>query len=237
MYLKGIYRKTIYSRDNYYVGLLKIKDNDISEDLNNKTVTFTGYFTNLNIDDNLLINGSFTKHSKYGEQFSVTSYEIIIPDEKDGIVTFLSSDIFKGIGETKARKIYDSFGEKSIDTIINKPSELEKVKGLTKKNIENLHNKLLEYTDSIDVIIKLNDYGFTNRDSSSLYNHYKAKVLDIIDNNIYDLIDDEFSFKKIDPIALRHNYSKLDTASNLEPFYEKIGYHTNENYLHMIKRI
>ena len=210
MYLKGIYKKTIYNRDNYYVGLLKIKDNDISDDLNNKTVTFTGYFSNLNIDDNLLLNGSFTKHSKYGEQFSVSSYEIIIPSEKDGIVTFLSSDIFKGIGDAKARKIYDNFGEKSIDIIINKPEELKNIKGLTKKNIENLHNKLLEYTDSIDIIIKLNDYGFTNRDSSSLYNYYKSKVLDIIDNNVYDLIDDEFSFKKIDPLALKHNYERLD---------------------------
>ena len=94
MYLKGIYRKTIYNRDNYYVGLLNIKDNDISSDLNNKTVTFTGFFTDLNIDDNVLLNGNFTKHNKYGEQFTVSNYEIIIPDEKDGIVTFLSSDIF-----------------------------------------------------------------------------------------------------------------------------------------------
>ena len=95
MYLKGIYKKTIYNRDNYYVGLLRIKENDIDNDLNNKTITFTGYFTELNIDDILLLNGNFTKHNKYGEQFSVSSYEVIIPDEKEGIETFLSIDIFK----------------------------------------------------------------------------------------------------------------------------------------------
>ena len=33
------------------------------------------------------------------------------------------------------------------------------------------------------------------------------------------------------------NYSKLDTGSDLKGFYNKIGYRTNDNYLHMIKRI
>ena len=166
MYLKGTYRKTIYNRDNYYVGLLK--DNDINEELNNKTITFTGYFANLNIDDNLILNGNFTRHNKYGEQFLATSYEIIIPDEKDGIVSFLSSDIFKGIGENKAKKIYEVLGDKAIDIIINEPEKLNGIKGLTKKNVLTIHEKLLEYEDSIDSILKLNEYGFTNRDSSSL---------------------------------------------------------------------
>ena len=94
MYLKGIYKRTIYNRENYTVGLIKVKDNDIDPGLNDKTITFTGYFTNINIDDNLVLNGNFTVHNKYGEQFLTTSYEISLPEEKDGIVTFLSSELF-----------------------------------------------------------------------------------------------------------------------------------------------
>lgn len=210
MFLKGIYKKTIFQRDNYVVGLIKVEDNDIDSLLNNKTITFTGYFSDLNVDDHLFLNGNFTKHNRYGEQFLVTSYEIVLPEEKDGIVSFLSSDIFKGIGEAKAKKIYDILGDQAIDIIIHEPEKLGGIKGITKKNIEILHNKLLEYEDSIDTIIKLNEYGFTNRDSSSLYNKYKRKVLEIIDNNIYDLVDDDFSFKKIDSLALKHHYDYLD---------------------------
>ena len=116
MYLKGIYKKLIYNRDNYYVGLIKVKDSDYAG-LNDKTITFTGYFSNINIDDILILNGEFTKHSKYGEQFLCTSYEVSLPDEQDGIVTFLSSDMFKGIGEAKAKKIYATLGDKTIDII------------------------------------------------------------------------------------------------------------------------
>ena len=210
MYLKGTFRKTIYNRDNYYVGLIKVKDNDIDPSLNDKTITFTGYFNEINIDDNLVLNGEFTRHNKYGEQFLASSYEIVLPEEKEGIVSFLSSDIFKGIGETKAKKIYDVLGEKAIDIIIHEPDKLNGIKGLTKKNADILHEKLLEYEDSIDTIIKLNEIGFNSHDSSSLYTKYKARVLDIINENIYDLVDDEFTYRKIDIIALKQGYTRLD---------------------------
>ena len=210
MYLKGTYKKTIYNRDNYYVGLIRVKDNDIDPSLNDRTITFTGYFNEINIDDNLVLNGEFTRHNKYGEQFLATSYEIVLPEEKEGIVSFLSSDIFKGIGEAKAKKIYDALGEKTIDIIIHEPEKLEEIKGLTKKNVEVLHEKLLDYEDSIDTIIRLNEIGFNSHDSSSLYHKYKARVLEIIDKNIYDLIDEEFSYRKIDIIALKQGYLHMD---------------------------
>ncbi len=210
MYLRGTFRKTIYNRDNYYVGLIKVKDNDIDPSLNDKTITFTGYFNEINIDDNLVLNGEFTRHNKYGDQFLATSYEIVLPEEKEGIVSFLSSDIFRGIGEAKAKKIYDTLGEKAIDIIIHEPDKLKGIKGLTKKNVDILHEKLLEYEDSIDTIIKLNEIGFNSHDSSSLYTKYKARVLEIISENIYDLVDDEFTYRKIDVIALKQGYPRLD---------------------------
>ncbi len=210
MYIKGIYKRTIYNRDNYTVGLIKVKDNDFDPGLNDKTITFTGYFSEINIDDHLLLNGEFTVHNKYGDQFLTHSYEIIIPEEKDGIVSFLSSDIFKGIGEAKAQKIYDALGNDTIKIIINNPEELSKIKGLTKKNITVLHDKLVEYESSIDTIVKLNEYGFTNKDSTLLYNKYKEKTMDIIKKNVYDIIDEVFFYKKVDTLALRHNYDVLD---------------------------
>ena len=209
MYLKGTFKKLIYNRDNYYVGLIKVKDSDYPG-LNDKTVTFTGYFSDINIDDILVLNGEFTKHNKYGDQFLSTSYEVSLPDEKEGIVTFLSSDIFKGIGEAKAQKIYDTLGDKAIDIIIHEPERLGEIKGLTKKNVEMLHEKLLDYEDSIDTIIKLNEYGFTNKESSYLYNKHKAKALDILNSNVYDFIDEDILYKKVDIIALKHDYTRMD---------------------------
>ena len=209
MYLKGTFKRLIYNRDNYYVGLIKVKESDYPG-LNDKSITFTGYFNDINIDDILVLKGEFTKHNKYGEQFLANSYEVSLPDEKDGIVTFLSSDIFKGIGEAKAKKIYDSLGDKAIDIIIHEPEKLNEIKGLTKKNVMLLHEKLLDYEDSIDTIIKLNDYGFSNKDSTYLYNKYRGKTIEILDDNVYLFIDDDILYKKVDTLALKHGFKRMD---------------------------
>ena len=213
MYIKGIYKKNIYNNDNFYtVGLIKIKENDISEEFNNKTITFTGYFPNINIEDNLKLTGELIIHNKYGEQFNAKNYEVLMPENESGIITFLSSEIFKGIGENKAQKIYDKFGDDTISTIINNPEKLKDIGGLTNKNIEMLHEKLLEYNENIDIIVKLNEYGFSNKESSFLYHKYKDKILSIISNDIYELFydNDIFTYKKIDLIALRNNISYDD---------------------------
>ena len=210
MYLKGKLRNIIYTKDGYYVGLIRIKDNDLDPSLNDRTLTFTGYFNEININDDLVLNGEFVEHSKYGTQFLTSSYEVVLPEEKEGIVSFLSGEIFKGIGEEKAKRIYDAFGKDTIDIIIHEPDKLKDIKGLSKKNIEVLHDKLLEYEDGSEVIIKLNELGFNNHDSSVLYSRFKNKVLDIVNDNVYELINEEFNYKKIDNIALKMGYERLD---------------------------
>ena len=208
--IEGIYKKTIFSSDNgYIVGLLKVTEYD-DNTLCGKTITFTGYFTDINLEDNLKLTGEFIEHHKYGSQFNVTSYEIIMPTSENSIISFLSSGIFKGIGESKAKRIYDSLGDDAINMITNDINSLVGIKGITKKNREDIYNTLLEYQDSIDIIVKLNEFGFNNRDSNSLYNKYKKKVIDVIENNIYDVIDDNFPFKKIDSLALKLDYIKDD---------------------------
>ena len=54
-YIKGNFKKYIFRGDNgYVVGLFKVKETDI--ELTSKTVTFTGYFDELNEIDNYTKN-------------------------------------------------------------------------------------------------------------------------------------------------------------------------------------
>ena len=214
MTIEGIYKKTIFnnSDNGYLVGLLKVIDNDIDASLNNKTITFTGYFNDINIEDNLRLVGTFTRHNRYGEQFQANSYEIIMPTTENSIITFLSSGIFKGIGEGKAKKIYDALGDEAISIMSNDITCLEGIKGISKKNREDIYNTLLEYSDNLEIIVKLNEYGFNNKDSTTLYHKYKNKVIELIDEDIYNLVNEDtnFGFKKIDNLALKLDYSNDD---------------------------
>lgn len=212
-YIKGLYKKCIYQNANgYIIGLFKIietNNNDLAEYLD-KNITFTGYFHELNDIDTYILYGKIVDHEKYGRQFQVTSYDRCKPVEKDAIVEFLTSGLFKGIGDVKAKKIVNVLGKETLNTIINNPNNLILIEGITEKNAKTLHDKLLEYESSYDIIIKLGNMGFTTKESMIVYNHYKEKTLDEINTNIYNLYFDleTISFKRIDTIALRNNLEK-----------------------------
>ena len=214
LYIKGNLKKIIFSGDNgYTVGLFKIKDgSEEFQELTNSIITFTGYFHELNENDTYILYGNFSLHNKYGEQFVVSSYERVKPEEKDSIVEFLSSGLFKGIGEKKALKIVEVLGNKTLEIILNNPDNLLLIPTITKRQVDILHNTLVEYESSYNTILRLSSMGFNTKDSMLIYNKYKQKTDDIIDNNLYTLYKDikDISFKNIDKIALDNNYSKDD---------------------------
>jgi len=208
----GKISKKIYLSDNNYgVYLFKVKENDISDTYNNKTITITGYFYDLTEDIECLMIGNMTKHNKYGEQFSVESYQKIIPEDKNSIVKFFTSDLFKGIGENKALKIYEELGDKAIDLIKEDESVLDRVKSLTAKNKETIVSKLKELNESSSTILSLTDIGFNVKDASIVYKHFKEKTIEVVNNDIYNLFYeiDKLPFNKIDGIA-RKNKMPID---------------------------
>lgn len=212
-YIKGQYRKSIFKTDNgYIIGIFKVIETNIEEleTYINRTITFTGYFHELNEVDTYKLIGKLIEHPKYGEQFQVDNYERCMPETKDSMVEFLSSNLFKGIGEAKAKKIVKALGKDTFNVILNNPNNLILIPTVTEKNAKILHDKLIEYESSYETIIYLSKLGFSTKDSMIIYNKYREKTLEIIDDNIYLLIDDlyEMSFKKIDLIALKMNIKK-----------------------------
>ena len=140
-FIKGNFKKYIFKSDSgYIIGLFRVKD--CSDD-----ITFTGYFPLLNETDLYVFNGNMVNHTKYGEQFNVVSYEVILPNEKDNVVDFLCSDIFPGIGEKKASKIVEVLGDDCLSVILECPSNLMLVPGVTEKqkNTISIRQRLFLY--------------------------------------------------------------------------------------------
>lgn len=213
IYIKGQFRKSIFQSDNgYIIGLFKVSEtNDENIDIYvDRTITFTGYFHELNEIDTYIFYGKLVEHNKYGEQFQVEKYERCMPEDKNGIVEFLSSGLFKGIGEAKAKKIEKVLGKETFKVILENPSNLVLIPGITSKNAEELHQKLVQYESSYETIMYLNKIGFSTKDSMLIYNKYKENTINQIDSNIYLLIEDiyEMYFKKIDFIAMKMGMTK-----------------------------
>ena len=214
-YIKGIYKQSIFKSDKgYIIGLFRVLETNMPDMLEyvNKTITFTGYFADLIENDKYIFYGNLVDHPKYGLQFSVSEYERVKPSDREGIIEFLSSSLFYGIGESMAKKIVDKLGDDALNLIIKDKTCLYQVPRLSEDKINLIYNTLIKYEESHAVIVKLTEMGFTMRDSLNIYNTYKDNTIRIIENNIYRLIDDipDIGFKKVDDIATNVNTDKYN---------------------------
>ena len=214
-YIKGKYKKAIFTSDKgYFIGLFHLDetDNDVLSDFVDKTITFTGYFHELNEGDIYIFHGEEVEHPRYGLQFKVTEYEKVKPEDKDGVIEFLSSSLFPKVGKKLATSIVEVLGDKCLDKILEDKSILNLVPKITTKKIDLIYDNLLKYDESHQVIVYLTELGFNMKDSLEIYNKYKKDTLSIINDNIYRLIDDELdiSFLKIDEVGRKLNIDRLD---------------------------
>ena len=214
LYIKGNYRKTIFSSSKgYVIGLFKVREtNDEEMKLYiNKSVTFTGYFHELNEDDMYCFYGETVDHPKYGIQFQVSDYERLKPEDEDGLVAFLSSDLFKGVGVTLAKSIVDTLGKNVLDEILKDESCLLLVPKMTAKKAHKIYETLSKYEESHQMIVYLTDLGFNMKDALDIYNIYKKDTIANIEHNPYKLIEDaDVNFVKVDEIALKFDIKEND---------------------------
>lgn len=209
-YIKGTFVKNIYSnKDNgYVVGVMRIKETDL--DLLETRVYFTGSFYDLRLKNNYTMYGELVNHAKYGLQFSVTSYELLLPTKKEELIDFLSSDLFP-IGEKTATKIVDRFGEETLSVILDSKESLQLIPNLPRARIDKIHDVLLDYQYSSQIVMDLTSLGFSTKNALSIVNKYKNKTMDKISKNIYLLIEEmDFNFKDIDTIALNSGIDEID---------------------------
>lgn len=206
-YIVGKFIQDIYSNsDNgYMVGLLRVSDSD-EEEYINKVITFTGIFDELKYKTNYKMEGNFVSHNKYGKQFQVESYEMILPTEKEELVEFLSSSLFP-IGEKMALNIVNKLGNDTINIIMRDDGCLSDIPRLSEERARIIREKILEYQSTSHIVIELNKMGFSTKNAITIMKKYGDLAIDIVHDDIYKIMDDiEITFDEIDKIARNIGY-------------------------------
>jgi len=233
-YIKGKFKQTIFRNDNgYLIGLFKISEtNDPEmETFNKKTITFTGYFTELNLEDNYIFYGELIFHDRYGYQYNVKSFEKVLPTGKDAVIEFLTSSLIKGCGDKTAIKIVDILGENAIEKIKENINSLDLIPKLSENKKKSIYNSILKYYESNETIIKLKEYGFSIKESMKLINIYGNGILNIVKTNIYSLIN-EIDFKTLDKIYLSiyKETTNLRILACIIETMKRITFNTGDTY-------
>lgn len=232
--IRGKFKQMIFESDNgYKVGLFRVKEaTGDMEEMINKTITFTGYFADVNYDDFYTLVGKYAFNERYGNQFQVSSYEREEPKGRDAVISFLSSSLIKGCGEKTAEAIVECLGDEALSLIKNDYTNLLKVPGISEVKAKRIYNSIVKYQSTDEIIVQLKKYGFTINEALSILNKWGESSLEIVNNDIYKLID-IIDFVKLDRVFLGMKEADAHErvlACIIESF-KRLGFKNGDTYL------
>lgn len=161
---------------------------------------------------NYILQGEFTTHPVYGEQFSIKSFEEVMPSTEDGIREFLASEAMKGIGRKTAAAIVSVFGTDTLRVIEEEPHRLTDVPGIGKKTAERISLAFGKHREFASIVLYLQQFGINAEYAMKLYRVYGSGTIEAVKENPYRLVEDIFGvgFKKADKIADRMGVARDD---------------------------
>lgn len=212
-YIKGKFKKVLYHNEsnNYTVALFKVKetdDIDVKKFLN-KDITTTGSIVDLKLDYTYTLNGEYTIHPKYKDQFTYSSYERHKPSTASDIIDFLSSPFVEGCGDATAKKLVDRYGDATLDKIKESIDNIMVIKGMTTLKAMKIYTSVLNFDKNDEIIKNLLKMNFSLEDASKILSKHSMEIDAILEGNLY-LLKDVFDFNKIDEIY--KNYFDHESA-------------------------
>ncbi len=204
---KAVY--VVFRNDSTMYTVLRFRLHDESE----KMITVTGLFPSVETDVLYNITGRYTEHPKYGMQFAMESYSRPLPNEREGIIRYLSGVQFPGIGKKTAKLIVDSLGEECLDMIRQDPAVLFTVPSLSAEKIETVRQGMMQEDEGMDQLVRfLNVHGIGMRNLVRLNRVYGKEALARLKEDPYRVMEecDGFGFATADKIAMNLGFARDD---------------------------
>ena len=235
-YIRGKFKQMIFESENgYKVGLFQVKETEQEEmkEQVNKTITFTGYFADINNTDYYKLYGKYVFNERYGYQYLVSSYEREEPKGKDAVIDFLSSSLVKGCGEKTAIAIVEVLGDNALDLIKEDCNNLLQVPGISLIKAKRIYNSIMQYQSTDQIIVELKKMDFTINEALAILNKWGENSLKIVKNDIYKLID-IIDFSKLDKVflSMKNADAKVRVIACLLECFKRLGFKNGDTYLY-----
>lgn len=171
------------------------------EDENANTFCIRGTFISpLVIGQTYGLDGLICQY-KGEKQINVQNIQNVKPINKKGIISYLQT--LKGL-KTRAFLIYDKFGAKSIEALMEDPLAVaSSIKGIGDKMVLDWQEQLEKMKESQYAMSCLLGYGLTNKQAKKLYDTYGDAIIGKIEENPYFLSYEVrgYGFERCDRIA------------------------------------
>lgn len=179
-------------------------------DVDGEPIVCAGVFPSAVEGQNVIADGEYVMHPKFGRQFKAEAVSEVRPDTADGIVRYLGSGVIKGIGPVLALRIVNAFGLKTFDVIEYTPSQLASVPGISKKKALEISEAYGKIKIMQDAVMFLQRYGITLNTALKIYGVYGKETVAVVSKNPYALIEDVegIGFLSADRIAVSMGVEK-----------------------------
>ncbi len=197
-------RITYQNRENGY-SVIKVRVKG-SPDL----VTVVGAMPDVHVGSVLSMEGQWRMDHKYGRQFQAEKWEETLPATVYGMEKYLGSGLIKGVGPKFAKRIVNTFGEKTLEVIETGPDSLIRVEGIGKKRVERIKAGWQEQKEIKNVMLFLQGHDVSTAHAARIFKAYGSESIQVMQENPYRLADDIWGigFKTADTIAAKLGIEK-----------------------------
>jgi exodeoxyribonuclease V alpha subunit len=227
--VKGYVKHYVFHNESNSYSIAKLKTED------DRQVTIVGYFPRLGEDVLYEFSGDWVTHTQYGEQLKIETFRKSEIQSEEGLVSYLSSSFFHGIGPKTAEKIVATFGADAIKKIIDNKKILKEI-GLSTIRIEKFYRQLIDNQTSEHILVALYGYQISGKLAMKLINKYSHFTLEKLEENPYQLVDDieGIGFIKADEIAKKLGIKESDIRrikASISYAMQYIAYPNGDVYL------
>lgn len=196
MKLEGYVEHIIYrNTENGYSVLNLVSDGE--------ETTVVGTFHYISEGELLELEGEYTEHPLYGQQFHMERFEVKVPQDALAMERYLGSGAIKGIGAALAARIVRRFGAKTFEIMEREPERLAEIKGISERKAREIAGQMEEKRELRQAMVFLQEYGISVNLAVKVYEQYGQEIYRIIKENPYRLAEDiaGVGFRTADEIA------------------------------------
>lgn len=170
-----------------------------------ENLTAVGCLPCVNVGEELILTGEFTRHASHGEQFKVQWAERRLPAGADAIFEFLSSRAIKGVGPATATLLVTKFGDKTLEVIERQPERLTEIRGISPKRAREISEIFKKQIAIRRLMEFLGNYEIKPVTAIRLYRAYGEKAMELTRENPYIITRESIgaSFSDADRFALK----------------------------------
>jgi exodeoxyribonuclease V alpha subunit len=155
-----------------------------------KLVTVLGHMPEPKAGETLRLTGRWVAHPRYGQQFKVHSFELLLPSDAEQIRHYLGTGLIKGIGPKTADRLITHFRESVLQVIEGDPQRLCEVKGIGPQKAARISRAWQDH-HAVRVLMQfLQDHDIKPAYAAKVFKTYGNQALDILRNNPYQVAAD-----------------------------------------------